>query len=107
MIAELAVGRVSVRRDTKAKATARVIAQVDDESGGVYDPRPHLESLRTKPLSIGGRSATAEAVVDVNVRRLERLERHQLVSHLADGTWRVPPDLAALQGHPFTSADGR
>ena len=96
VIAEGALVRVSVQRDTWAKATDRVIEQVADENGGVYDPRSHLESLRAKPISIGGRSVTAEAVVDVNVRRLERLERHQLVSHLEDGTWRVPPDLVAL-----------
>jgi hypothetical protein len=90
---EGAIVRVAVEAQTWAKPTDRVLAQVASEQGGVYDPAAHLEALRRRPLLIGGKSVAPEEVVAANVRRLERLERHQLVARSEGGRWRVPTDL--------------
>jgi len=87
------IARVTVERQTWAKPIDRVLAQVAGENGGVYDARVHLGQMQRRPVVIAGRTLQPEEVVAVNVRRLERLERHRLVSRLEDGRWRVPPDL--------------
>jgi hypothetical protein len=90
---EGAIVRVAVEAQTWAKPIDRVLAQVASEQGGVYDPSARLEALRRRPLVIAGKSVAPEEVVAANVRRLERLERHQLVARTEDGRWRVPQDL--------------
>jgi hypothetical protein len=90
---EGAIVRVAVETQTWAKPIDRVLAQLASKRGGVYDPAAHLEALRRRPLVIGGKSVAPEEVVAANVRRLERLERHQLVARTAGGRWRVPADL--------------
>jgi hypothetical protein len=90
---EGAIVRVAVEAQTWAKPVDRVLAQVASEQGGVYDPAAHLEALRRRPLLIGGKSVAPEEVVAANVRRLVRLERHQLVARTEGDKWRVPADL--------------
>jgi len=87
---------VTVERQTWAKPIDRVLAQVAGENGGVYDAQVHLAQMRRRPVVIAGRTLQPEEVVAVNLRRLQRLERHRLVSRLADGRWRVPADLVQV-----------
>ncbi len=42
---------------------------------------------------IEGRRVPPESIVEVNVRRLKRLERYKLVTRVADGQWKVAPNL--------------
>jgi hypothetical protein len=42
---------------------------------------------------IAGRPVPPDAIVAVNLRRLERLARHQLVTPMPDGSWKVPSNL--------------
>jgi type IV secretory pathway VirD2 relaxase len=88
--------RVAVETQKWSKPMDRVLQQVARESGGVYDARAHLEALRRRPLEVGGKTVAPEEVVAANVRRLERLERHQLVTKVADGRWQVPTDLVRM-----------
>ena len=74
----------------------RVLAQVARENGGIYEAKAHLQALQRRPQVIGGKTTPAEDVVAANIRRLARLERHQLVVPLADGRWRVPADLVQM-----------
>jgi len=95
-IAEGAIVRVAVERQTWSKPMDRVLAQVARENGGIYDAKAHLQALQRRPQVIGGKTTPAEDVVAANIRRLARLERHQLVVRLADGRWRVPADLVQM-----------
>ena len=104
-VREGAIVRIAVSRERWAKPTDRVIAQVAAEAGGIYDPKAHLAELSARPIQIAGKPVDAAAVVEVNLRRLQRLERHQAVVALPDGTWQVPPDLVQRlvereQSHP-------
>jgi type IV secretory pathway VirD2 relaxase len=87
------VVRMAVERQTWAKPIDRVLERVAREGGGMYDAKAHLGELRQRPIVVSGRTIAAEEVIAANVRRLERLERYQLVTRLDDGRWRVPPDL--------------
>ena len=56
-------------------------------------------------MAIGGRWVPPQSVIEVNLRRLERLGRYKLVARLPDGTWRVPSNLVDVlrsreQTHP-------
>jgi hypothetical protein len=95
-IAEGAIVRVAVERQTWSKPMDRVLAQVARENGGIYDAKAHLQALQRRPQVIGGKTTPAEDVVAANTRRLARLERHQLVVRLAEGRWRVPADLVQI-----------
>lgn len=95
-VAEGAIVRVAVERQTWSKPMDRVLAQVARENGGIYDAKTHLQALQRRPQVIGGKITPAEEVVAANIRRLTRLERHQLVVRLADGRWRVPADLVQM-----------
>ena len=92
-LAEGSIARVSVERQTWNKPMDRVLEQVARENDGVYDARLHLAQLQARPVKVEGRDVRPEEVVAANVRRLARLERHQLVSRLEDGRWRVPQNL--------------
>jgi len=87
------------------KATDQVIQREAAMNGGIYNPTVHLRKLGTMPVAIGGRWVSPESVIEVNQRRLERLERYKLATRLPDGTWRVPPNLVDVlrnreQTHP-------
>ncbi len=93
---ELAEGelvRVEAGVDRWVKETDRVIERVAALTGGVYDPVSHERQLARAPVRIGGREIPAPEVVQVNLRRLQRLEKYKLVTRLADGRWRIPGDL--------------
>jgi type IV secretory pathway VirD2 relaxase len=89
-LAEGAVVRVAVETQRWSKPMDRVLQQVARENGGVYDAHAHLDALKRRPLEVGGKAVAPEEVVAANIRRLARLERHQLVTRLNDGRWRVP-----------------
>jgi type IV secretory pathway VirD2 relaxase len=87
------------------KATDQVIQREAAMNGGIYNPTVHLRKLGDMPVAIGGRWVPPASVIEVNQRRLERLERYKLVARLPDGTWRVPPNLVDVlrsreQTHP-------
>ncbi|MEP6654225.1 MAG: DUF3363 domain-containing protein [Myxococcales bacterium] len=92
-LTEGSIARVSVERQTWNKPMDRVLEQVARENDGVYDARLHLTQLQARPVTVEGRDVRPEEVVAANVRRLARLERHQLVTRLEDGRWRVPQSL--------------
>lgn len=94
-VAEGAIVRVSVARDTWAKTMDRALVGAAAASGGIYDPGKHLAALGDRPVTIGGRGVAPREIVEANVRRLSRLGRHNLVERLSDGRWRVPADLIA------------
>ena len=70
----------------------RVIVELADRNGGVYDPQRHIEQARGQRLPYG---ATPERFVDAHVRRLEALTSRGLVTREPDGRYRVPSDLIA------------
>jgi type IV secretory pathway VirD2 relaxase len=88
--------RVAGERQTWAKPIDRVIEHVAGNRGGLYDANAHLGELRQRPVIVRGRTIAAEEVIAANVRRLERLERYQLVTRLEGGRWKVPPDLVRV-----------
>jgi type IV secretory pathway VirD2 relaxase len=81
------------------------IARFAQDHGGIYDPAAHqraLQAIRRKEVE--GSPSIADLVA-ANVRRLDRLQRYGLAERVADGRWRVPPDLIAQletreQSHP-------
>jgi type IV secretory pathway VirD2 relaxase len=75
------------------KATDHVIQREAAANAGIYDPTAHQRSLGDTPIAISGRLVEPKDVIAVNVRRLERLERYQLVERQPGGRWRVPVDL--------------
>jgi hypothetical protein len=82
------------------------IARFAHVNGGTYDPPAHQRALEaTRPRGSAGEGPSPGELVAANVRRLERLQRYGLVTHLPDGRWRVPDDLLAKlqareQSHP-------
>jgi hypothetical protein len=49
-----------------------------------------------RPVMVDGRRVAPEAILEVNVRRLKRLERYKLVERVSDRCWKVPPNLVEL-----------
>lgn len=92
-LVEGSIVRVAVETQKWSKPMDRVLQQVARENRGVYDAKAHLDALKRRPLEVGGTAVAPEEVVAANVRRLARLERHQQVTRLDDGRWRVPSDL--------------
>jgi type IV secretory pathway VirD2 relaxase len=92
---EGAIVRAGVKKESWAKPMDAVLEKVAFENGGIYDPQRHLRSLESRSVIVGGVSVTPHAVVDANVRRLQRLARHELVAELPAGRWQVPPDLVS------------
>ncbi|HVZ70959.1 MAG TPA: DUF3363 domain-containing protein [Polyangia bacterium] len=88
------VVRVKFDAERWLKPADRIVARFAQENGGIYDPvrhRQELENLQLSRPSIDG--PTPAERVAANVRRLERLERYQLVTRLPGGRWQVRPDL--------------
>jgi Protein of unknown function (DUF3363) len=88
--------RVGFDAERWLKPADRIVARFAEENGGIYDPARHqhaLENLRRSQLPLGG--PTPAERVAANVRRLERLERFQLVARLPDGRWQIRPDLVS------------
>jgi type IV secretory pathway VirD2 relaxase len=77
-------------------APDQVIQRVAAEDRGFYSAPVHLQQLRLRPVMIEGRQVPPESIVEVNVRRLKRLERYNLVTRIAEGHWKVPPNLVDL-----------
>jgi type IV secretory pathway VirD2 relaxase len=92
---EGAIVQVTVAKDSWAKEMDGVLAKIAAGNGGVYDPAAHVAALSARRIAIAGQPVDPKEVVAANLRRLERLARHQLVTRLPDGRWRVPEDLVA------------
>jgi hypothetical protein len=92
-IAEGGIVRVAVEKQTWAKPMDRALEKIARDNGGVYDPSAHYQALKERPVMVAGRTVSAEETVAANIRRLARLERHNLVSRIDEERWRVPPDL--------------
>jgi type IV secretory pathway VirD2 relaxase len=90
--------RVGSHAEGWVKPTDRILARAAQETGGVYDPVHHqraLEAMRQRQPPVDPGTPSPADLVSANLRRLERLERYNLVSRLPDGRWRVAPDLVA------------
>jgi hypothetical protein len=92
---EGAAVRLACEPQRWVKVTDPVIQREAATNGGIYDPTAHLRKLGDMPVAVSGRWVEPKDVIAVNERRLERLERYKLVTHLPDGRWRVPPNLVA------------
>jgi type IV secretory pathway VirD2 relaxase len=86
--------RVGVEVEPWLKPADRIIAHFAQENGGIYDPGRHLRALENlSPQSRDvGRPSPAERI-EANLRRLERLARYRLATHLPDGRWQIPANL--------------
>jgi len=85
---------VTSEKESWLKKVDHSIAGFAERHGGVYDSRQHLKELPNSmiELSSGGKVDRA-AYLATHERRLERLERFDLVSQMPDGSWRVPSNL--------------
>jgi type IV secretory pathway VirD2 relaxase len=87
---------IRVRFDAErwVKPADKIVARFAEVNRGIYDPSEHRRQLEALPqAALGAGEPTSEQRVAANVRRLERLERYQLATHLPDGRWKIPPDL--------------
>ena len=86
--------RVGFEVERWLKPADRIVARFAEENGGKYDPVRHQQALealaRARPQT---NEPTPAQRVAANVRRLERLERYDLVSQLPNGRWHIRPDL--------------
>ena len=86
--------RVGFEVERWVKPADRIIARFAQANGGVYDPARHKRELESLPHSASPTvEPTPEQRVTANIRRLERLERFQLVKRSSDGRWHVRADL--------------
>ena len=88
--------RISSVQGTWLTAPDQAIARAAAAHPGIYDPRRHERDLVLRPVLIEGRRVPPESIVAANVRRLERLERYNLVTRNSDGNWKVPPNLVDI-----------
>jgi type IV secretory pathway VirD2 relaxase len=94
---EGAVVRLEVSPERVARKIDHAIQLVASQANGTYDAAAHLRQLETTPSRApGGAPFDPKALVAQAVRRLERLERDQIVSRRPDGTWRVPTELVKI-----------
>jgi type IV secretory pathway VirD2 relaxase len=77
-------------------APDQVIARVAAASRGVYSAWNHRRELALRPAMVEGRRVDPESILEVNLRRLERLARYNLVTRLPDGNWKVSPNLVEM-----------
>lgn len=78
-------GIVEARPPAQEKPVDRNIATVAKD--GVYQTANHVAQLKQ------AKDRDPRSAVDAHVRRLEALRRAGIVERLADGVWKVPPDL--------------
>lgn len=78
-------GIVEAKPPGRERAVDRTIAAVARD--GIYRTADHLARLEQAA------DRDPQATVDVHVRRLEALRRSGVVARVAEGVWRVPPDL--------------
>lgn len=69
-------------RKAKERSSDRVIADIAENTGGLYSERLHAEA---DPSSTAGYR-------QAHVRRLEALRRAGLVERMQDGSWTIPDD---------------
>jgi len=85
-LADLPVhGIVEARPPGQEKPVDRHIATV--ARVGIYKTADHVVQLKQ------ANDRDPQATVDAHVRRLEALRRAGIVERIADGVWKVPPDL--------------
>lgn len=85
-LAELPVhGIVEARPSGQKKLVDRHIATAARD--GLYKTADHVVQLKH------ANDRDPQSTVDAHVRRLEALRRAGIVERIADGVWRVPPDL--------------
>ncbi|MDM0054606.1 MULTISPECIES: DUF3363 domain-containing protein [Variovorax] len=85
-LAELPMnGIVEARVPDQEKPVDRHIATIARD--GLYKAADHVVKLKQ------ARDSDPQATVDAHVRRLEALRRAGIVERIADGVWKVPPDL--------------
>jgi type IV secretory pathway VirD2 relaxase len=92
-------GIVEARPTGQAKPVDRHIANV--ARGGHYKTADHVVQLQQ------ANDRDPQSTVDTHVRRLEALRRAGIVERIADGVWKVPPDLLQkAQQHDAQKAAG-
>jgi type IV secretory pathway VirD2 relaxase len=74
-------------------APDQAIARVAAANRGIYSAWSHQRELALRPAMVEGRRVDPQSIIEVNLRRLERLARYNLVTRLPAGAWRVPPNL--------------
>lgn len=85
-LAELPIhGIVEARPPGREKPVDRHIATIARD--GLYKTADHVVQLKQ------ANDHDPQATVDAHVRRLEALRRVGIVERIADGVWKVPPDL--------------
>jgi type IV secretory pathway VirD2 relaxase len=90
---------VEVRGSADVRPADRTIAKLAVE--GVYRAAHH----RAVAMTGGGAARDPDEVVAAHVRRLEALRRAGIVERVAEGVWRVPPDLPE-QGNQYDARLG-
>ncbi|MEQ1802142.1 MAG: DUF3363 domain-containing protein [Gammaproteobacteria bacterium] len=99
-LSELPVGGiVAVRVRNEVRSSDRTIAALATD--GHYRTARHLTVARLSARP----GQDPDAFVAAHVRRLEALRRGGVVERVADGVWRVPPDLPE-RGRLFDRRDG-
>lgn len=97
---ELPVGAVvAVRVRNEVRRSDQTIAAL--AADGLYRPAQHLTVARLSARP----GQDPDAFVAAHVRRLEALRRGGVVERVADGVWRVPPDLPE-RGRLFDRREG-
>lgn len=85
-LAELPLhGIVEAKPPAQEKSMDRKIAAIPKD--GIYKTADHLAQLKL------ANNRDPQSAVDAHVRRLEALRRSGIVERVADGVWKVPPDL--------------
>lgn len=91
---------VEAKPPGKQKAVDRNIVAASE--GGIYSTANHLAQLG----QAGDRDP--QAAVEIHVRRLEALRRAGVVELVADGVWKIPPELMQqAQQHDARKTTGR
>ncbi len=92
-------GIVEARPPGQEKPVDRNIATAAKD--GVYQTADHVAQLKQ------AKDRDPQSAVDAHVRRLEALRRAGIVERIADGVWKIPPDLMQkAQQHDARKAPG-
>lgn len=90
-VREGAIVRVSSGVQPWVRPSDRALQDLAARGGGLYDPAAQRAALEQRPRQPG--QPTPAELVEGNERRLTRLAKYRLVERMADGRWRIPPDL--------------